>query len=435
MSVNREKAQEALTRATSAYYSRDRSDFALSAILGCLEAMLESEPGELLGWPDPDLGDAPNKKRAVEQLTVAGRALHEGDTLCGAWALHDCMRAILKPGHYTRRINKAPSSTGKDTGPSLQESGSYSRRGHDDELTKLREIERAAQSLCEAVSEHQPRPALEPWLFTRITKLMEAVIGRATDRIANDLLDSVHYGDSVPYFEKLRARLDALEQAVATHDRELTIHCDVMAKNKLAPDSTPSSDAVASREGAKDRTSAERASAAPPVAGSETGIPMESMAMGSMAEICGCGHVRGQHLGRVRCAAVGCDCLMFVSASYSSWPDRPIEPLGGGQICEDFTAPETGEVKVFTSEPWRVGRKVKRTIYAGEGRLVGLMDTPELAKLVVDAVNARLARRDVPDPLAAFEDLMRLWSDPVSKSAIGDALKRARAALAKNGGA
>jgi hypothetical protein len=43
---------------------------------------------------------------------------------------------------------------------------------------------------------------------------------------------------------------------------------------------------------------------------------------------------------------------------------------------------------------WRVGRKVGRTIYIhdgnGEGELIGLMDTPELAQLVVDAVNARL---------------------------------------------
>lgn len=38
------------------------------------------------------------------------------------------------------------------------------------------------------------------------------------------------------------------------------------------------------------------------------------------------------------------------------------------------------------SERWRVGRSVGRTIYIGD-RLVGLMDTPELAQQVVDAVN------------------------------------------------
>ena len=43
---------------------------------------------------------------------------------------------------------------------------------------------------------------------------------------------------------------------------------------------------------------------------------------------------------------------------------------------------------------WRVGRKVGRTIYiqeadqpSDEDRLIGLMDTPELAELVVAAVN------------------------------------------------
>lgn len=43
---------------------------------------------------------------------------------------------------------------------------------------------------------------------------------------------------------------------------------------------------------------------------------------------------------------------------------------------------------------WRTGRKVGRTIYRQNGvdpadgdTLIGLMDTPELAQLVVDAVN------------------------------------------------
>lgn len=37
-------------------------------------------------------------------------------------------------------------------------------------------------------------------------------------------------------------------------------------------------------------------------------------------------------------------------------------------------------------ERWRTGRRVGRTIYIGD-RLVGLMDTPELAARVVQAVN------------------------------------------------
>lgn len=38
-------------------------------------------------------------------------------------------------------------------------------------------------------------------------------------------------------------------------------------------------------------------------------------------------------------------------------------------------------------EKWRTGRSVGRTIYIGD-TLVGLMDTPELAELVVAAVNS-----------------------------------------------
>jgi len=47
-----------------------------------------------------------------------------------------------------------------------------------------------------------------------------------------------------------------------------------------------------------------------------------------------------------------------------------------------------------TSGPWRTGRKVGRTIYTQVGdepsdcdRLIGVMDTPELAQRAVDAVN------------------------------------------------
>lgn len=37
--------------------------------------------------------------------------------------------------------------------------------------------------------------------------------------------------------------------------------------------------------------------------------------------------------------------------------------------------------------PWRTGRKVGRTIYDATDELIGVMDTPALAKIVVDAVN------------------------------------------------
>lgn len=46
------------------------------------------------------------------------------------------------------------------------------------------------------------------------------------------------------------------------------------------------------------------------------------------------------------------------------------------------------------AETWRTGRTVGRTVYIGD-RLVGLMDTPELAELLVFA--ERYATSDGPD--------------------------------------
>ena len=55
--------------------------------------------------------------------------------------------------------------------------------------------------------------------------------------------------------------------------------------------------------------------------------------------------------------------------------------------------------RTFWDAPaWRTGRKVGRTIYAQMGNepsdndpLIGVMDTPDLARLVVRAVNAMLS--------------------------------------------
>jgi len=55
------------------------------------------------------------------------------------------------------------------------------------------------------------------------------------------------------------------------------------------------------------------------------------------------------------------------------------------------------------SEHWRVGSSVGRTLYIGD-RLVGLMDTAELAKQVVMAVNAA--------PTVYAEDLSIEFYDP-----------------------
>lgn len=38
-------------------------------------------------------------------------------------------------------------------------------------------------------------------------------------------------------------------------------------------------------------------------------------------------------------------------------------------------------------KPWRVGKKVGRTVYDVHDILIGVMDTPELARQVVEAVN------------------------------------------------
>ncbi len=40
----------------------------------------------------------------------------------------------------------------------------------------------------------------------------------------------------------------------------------------------------------------------------------------------------------------------------------------------------------FPTPPWRVGRKLGRTLYIGDD-LVGMMDSPQLADFVVTAVN------------------------------------------------
>ena len=58
-------------------------------------------------------------------------------------------------------------------------------------------------------------------------------------------------------------------------------------------------------------------------------------------------------------------------------------------------------VNQFSRSPWRVGRKVGRTIYAvaspghpsDDDPLIGVMDTPALAAEAVEAHNAMLLKR------------------------------------------
>lgn len=58
----------------------------------------------------------------------------------------------------------------------------------------------------------------------------------------------------------------------------------------------------------------------------------------------------------------------------------------------------------FGDRPWRVGRSVGRTVYDAHDRLIGVMDTPVLASLVVLGVNAL----DDASPLPT-RTLLRAW--------------------------
>jgi len=46
-------------------------------------------------------------------------------------------------------------------------------------------------------------------------------------------------------------------------------------------------------------------------------------------------------------------------------------------------------------KPWRVGRKVGRTIYDADDNLIGMMDTRELAAEVVRCVNVSLVSEEL----------------------------------------
>ncbi len=62
------------------------------------------------------------------------------------------------------------------------------------------------------------------------------------------------------------------------------------------------------------------------------------------------------------------------------------------------------------SETWRVGRKLGRTLYINDV-VVGMVDTPEQAARIVEAMNrasADVRVRDVADILAARIDQLEL---------------------------
>lgn len=59
--------------------------------------------------------------------------------------------------------------------------------------------------------------------------------------------------------------------------------------------------------------------------------------------------------------------------------------------------------------PWRVGRKVGRTIYDANDVLIGLVDTPELARFIVNSVNGGHQETDTVElPKRVYETVREL---------------------------
>lgn len=71
----------------------------------------------------------------------------------------------------------------------------------------------------------------------------------------------------------------------------------------------------------------------------------------------------------------------------------------GDHVCQPSReqAADAAVLHGYGDRPWRTGRKVFRTVYDTHDTLIGVMDTPMLAQLVVSAVN-ELARRDRSAP-------------------------------------
>ncbi len=83
-------------------------------------------------------------------------------------------------------------------------------------------------------------------------------------------------------------------------------------------------------------------------------------------------------------------------AAFEAWH----EASGGGmklgyavtsEMAEKaFTAWKAGTARKMAGElPWRVGRQVGRTIYDAHDTLIGVMDTREMAALVIKTVNTK----------------------------------------------
>lgn len=105
--------------------------------------------------------------------------------------------------------------------------------------------------------------------------------------------------------------------------------------------------------------------------------------------VCECGHGKHMH----DCCRAGCNaCVIFTPASTEAKAAADRGELGeacphcnGKQIIQDDYG--TFLCACAPTPVWRTGKKVGRTIYAGD-TLIGVMDRREDAELVVRAVNA-----------------------------------------------
>lgn len=82
-----------------------------------------------------------------------------------------------------------------------------------------------------------------------------------------------------------------------------------------------------------------------------------------------------------------------------NWLEHPLSsheaihrPSGGADLYDHgpAPAPEPAQLQMNPSTRFRVGRTLGRTVYDGD-TLIGLMDTPDLATMVVRALNRDLA--------------------------------------------
>ena len=93
-------------------------------------------------------------------------------------------------------------------------------------------------------------------------------------------------------------------------------------------------------------------------------------------------------LESARCAYIN---LNNMTSIMPAMKQHPLLPMVKAQLCDAIIILDPEDSGPCPKPPlppplWRVGRKVGHTIYR-DNVLVGMMDTPELAQLVMDAMN------------------------------------------------